>query len=453
MLISEVLEKAASSYSKWGWVAVFVPTTMERALKRLQREIDTDDLADDGVEKEPHVTIAYGLDDNVDVNRLKLTFALSTPVTFRVEDVSAFTDNPKYDVLKYRVKSGELSYLRRRVREDFGIPGTTYRYNPHVTIAYVKKGKAGKYLKKFKQLVNRSYTTTNAVYDPKGFGKRYRIMIGRGQFAYMHKEAAMKKAALPEGSSLFDRARHEANSLLWTKPHRPILGGIIKRLSDGYGQRRAAELRGLLDGLAKELSVLDPASPKYKEVSKLYKDLHAGIGYNLRLIRDYSSEMVDAGLVDWDTRKYGVGDTLKTPYFDDWLESYKVPNVPQAAPVAAPTPAKEVPMPKAAPKPAPKVTNPVKEVAEQVTPPKKLNGSWLKELVSNKKVLGGLGVLGLVGAGGTYLHNKHKNEKAAEAEEVDMAHRWLKGFNDVCVRKGYDPLVLMGLNNDRTAVN
>lgn len=198
--LSYTLSKAAaSSYSKWGWVAVFVPTTMERALKRLQREIDTDDLAEDGAEKEPHVTIAYGLSDNVDKNRLKLTFALSTPVTFRVEDVSAFTDNPKYDVLKYRVKSGELSYLRRRVREDFGIPGTTYRYNPHVTIAYVKKGKAEKYLKKFKQLVGRSYTTTSAVYNPKGYGKRYRISIGRGQFAYMHKEAEHADDAAPEG--------------------------------------------------------------------------------------------------------------------------------------------------------------------------------------------------------------------------------------------------------------
>lgn len=207
--LSPTLIKVARSRSKWGWVAVFVPTTMERALKRLQREIDPDDLADDGVEKEPHVTIAYGLDNNVDTSRLKLTFALSTPVTFRVEDVSTFTDNPKYDVLKYRVKSGELSYLRRRVREDFGIPGTTYRYNPHVTIAYVKKGKAEKYLKKFKQLVGRSYTTTQAVYNPKGFGKRYRIRIGRGQFAYMHKEAKyyaddIRRALL--GERAYDRS-------------------------------------------------------------------------------------------------------------------------------------------------------------------------------------------------------------------------------------------------------
>jgi 2'-5' RNA ligase len=191
--LSLLIKEASRNKSDWGWVAVNAPTTLSRALRRLQNEIDNDDIYDEpgfGIEKDHHCTIAYGLGDNVQPNRMKLTFALSTPVTFRVEDVSTF-DQDDHVVLKYAVKSGEISYLRRRVREDFGLPGNTYpRYNPHITIAYLKKGAdIDKYKKKFSELVGRSYTSTKAVYDPKGWGKPWEITIGRDR------DADMKKAA------------------------------------------------------------------------------------------------------------------------------------------------------------------------------------------------------------------------------------------------------------------
>lgn len=205
MKIHDIVKQAKSYHSDWGWVAAYVPTTMERELKKIHRQIDQEDLYDEegyGVEKEPHVTIAYGLDSNVLPNRMKLTFALATPVTFRVDNISTF-DNDDYTVLKYAVKSGELSYLRRRVREDFGMPGNSYNhFNPHITIAYLKKGAdVDKYKKKFKYLVGKSYTTTKAVYDPKGYGKPWKISIGRDQNAEMKKVADIN-LDIDEGDTL-----------------------------------------------------------------------------------------------------------------------------------------------------------------------------------------------------------------------------------------------------------
>ena len=68
------------------------------------------------------------------------------PVTVRFGKVSLFTTNPDYDVVKVDVESAGLHGLNKKVSEAQPNTETHPEYKPHVTIAYVRKGKGAKYV-------------------------------------------------------------------------------------------------------------------------------------------------------------------------------------------------------------------------------------------------------------------------------------------------------------------
>jgi 2'-5' RNA ligase len=111
--------------------------------------IDRHDLycGDDGtygLETEPHVTVLYGLHKEVHEDLVcRMCQAFEGPVQAEVTGLSTF-DNDDYDVLKLDVESDALRKLNKGFK---GLPYTTeYEdYNPHMTIAYLKKGTAEKY--------------------------------------------------------------------------------------------------------------------------------------------------------------------------------------------------------------------------------------------------------------------------------------------------------------------
>lgn len=107
------------------------------------KRIPDADLADDGREDQPHITVKYGLHgDNADEVRAALSGEKPIKVTFG--KVSLFQTNDDYDVVKVDVDSPDLHRLNKKIAE---LPHTdTFPdYKPHATIAYVKKGKGGKY--------------------------------------------------------------------------------------------------------------------------------------------------------------------------------------------------------------------------------------------------------------------------------------------------------------------
>jgi hypothetical protein len=127
-----------------------VRLTGEAAIRLLQIawSVRDEDLADDGRETEPHVTLLYGLHGNNPVpvgNILKGT----GPVMLHLGKISHFPggEGKNYDVLKCDVESRDLLWLNRKLRK---LPSTeTFKYAPHATIAYVKKGLGDKYAKLF----------------------------------------------------------------------------------------------------------------------------------------------------------------------------------------------------------------------------------------------------------------------------------------------------------------
>lgn len=131
-----------------------------KELKEVQDEINEDDLLEDGFENNPHVTLLYGLHEEVtDKEVFKIIDEFEIP-ELEVYNVSAFTSD-KQDVLKFDIRqymeddySKKDDVLYKINKSLTKLPYTTDfpDYHPHVTIAYLKPGTSNKYIKQFKDL-------------------------------------------------------------------------------------------------------------------------------------------------------------------------------------------------------------------------------------------------------------------------------------------------------------
>lgn len=99
-----------------------------------------------GRESEPHITVLYGLDTTNEAE-VKGLVQSAKPIEVELGEVSQFDTNEDYDVLKVDVVSNQLSELNAKLDKVLATPGKTFdEYQPHVTIAYVKKGSGQKYV-------------------------------------------------------------------------------------------------------------------------------------------------------------------------------------------------------------------------------------------------------------------------------------------------------------------
>jgi 2'-5' RNA ligase len=100
-----------------------------------------------GKENNPHVTVMYGLSP-VEENRVKeLLTKVPKKIMAELGQISKFENaNAPYDVLKIEVKSSHLSKIHEMIRKNFDNNYQWPEYNPHVTLAYVKKGTCNEYV-------------------------------------------------------------------------------------------------------------------------------------------------------------------------------------------------------------------------------------------------------------------------------------------------------------------
>jgi len=98
-----------------------------------------------GREQHPHVTIKYGLVQSYTEDQIRKLLHQVTPFDIQVRGISIF-ENDRFDVVKFDVDSPEL----RRLNEIFSnLPNHDEypNYNPHMTMAYVKKGMGKRFVK------------------------------------------------------------------------------------------------------------------------------------------------------------------------------------------------------------------------------------------------------------------------------------------------------------------
>jgi 2'-5' RNA ligase len=123
---------------------VDLPDDVAAKVRELGRKIADDDLAEDGRETEPHVTVKYGLHADKASAELKRLVGGFGHAQAKLGKTSLF-ENGEADVVKLEVASHDLHRLNKKIAGAEDHTDTHPGYTPHVTLAYVKKGRGKKY--------------------------------------------------------------------------------------------------------------------------------------------------------------------------------------------------------------------------------------------------------------------------------------------------------------------
>ena len=102
------------------------------------------ETGDYGLEKEPHITLLYGLHNGTDLDALKKLLPPLNTIKINLTYIGKFK-NEKYDVLKFDVDSKKCHTINSILCNNFEYTSDYDEYYPHMTIAYLKKGYADNY--------------------------------------------------------------------------------------------------------------------------------------------------------------------------------------------------------------------------------------------------------------------------------------------------------------------
>jgi 2'-5' RNA ligase len=130
----------------YGTVQIDLPHPIATHIRNFGGLIPDSDLAKDGREDNPHVTIKYGLKTD-DPKAVRAVFADEPPIKMQFGKTSLFNTD-EHDVVKVAVYSQALHRLNKSVSDAVEHDDTFPTYKPHATIAYVKPGEGKKYTKK-----------------------------------------------------------------------------------------------------------------------------------------------------------------------------------------------------------------------------------------------------------------------------------------------------------------
>jgi 2'-5' RNA ligase len=102
--------------------------------------VSPDDLHENGYIKDPHITVQYGLlsDEPTELFKL-LEQELLKPTYVKILETSVF-ECDDYNVLILGIHSDKLNRLNKSISDNIKIAESKHQiYNPHVTLAYLKK--------------------------------------------------------------------------------------------------------------------------------------------------------------------------------------------------------------------------------------------------------------------------------------------------------------------------
>lgn len=139
------IEAKAQEPNKFSSTQVDLPPAVSDKVKAVAATIPDEDLAENGRETEPHVTVKYGLHTD-DVAEVRKVLAQEPPITVKLGALSTFPDSGNGEVVKADVDSSELHRLNQKIADALPTTDTHPTYSPHVTLAYVKPGAGQKYV-------------------------------------------------------------------------------------------------------------------------------------------------------------------------------------------------------------------------------------------------------------------------------------------------------------------
>jgi len=97
-----------------------------------------------GREDEIHATILYGIHAESPQSTIKI-LQNQGPIKAKMGRVGIFTNPSNYDVIMIQIESDDLKRLNKLIVDNIPHTNKYGLYKPHVTIAYVKKGKGWKH--------------------------------------------------------------------------------------------------------------------------------------------------------------------------------------------------------------------------------------------------------------------------------------------------------------------
>lgn len=179
--ILQEAEKKELTYDYGCILAEVNPTFWNKLLTLIDKEdIYDNQYKEYGLEKEPHVTILFGLHlDTTKASDVESFIKKNIQKSFDImlEEVSVFEmDEKPFDVLKFKAKSNILVDLNKKARETFDYTNE-FPYSPHVTIAYIKKGKGKKYIEKFSNIKNVHLECDAIVYSERTNNQRTTVKL------------------------------------------------------------------------------------------------------------------------------------------------------------------------------------------------------------------------------------------------------------------------------------
>ncbi len=124
-----------------------LPEPIAEKVLAIGRAIPDTDLAENGREASPHLTVKWGLHTE-DAEEVRAILAKVKPFTVKLGRTSIFPNGESNsgDVLKANVASGALMNLNAQIAKALEHTDTHPKYQPHVTIAYLKPGKGKAYV-------------------------------------------------------------------------------------------------------------------------------------------------------------------------------------------------------------------------------------------------------------------------------------------------------------------
>ena len=174
-------QKEAKSANSLGCLMATLTSAEAAPIVAWSKEhIKEKNLALDGIEQAPHVTVKYGFKAGFNSKRLVRLLKDFGPVRLTLKDVTRFRDvqDGKADAIIVAVESPDLVRLNKLIEEEFSDSfdaGLTRRtYKPHLTLAYVLPGSA-KDLDGHAWFAGNTYVLNNLMF--KSYGGKDRIDV------------------------------------------------------------------------------------------------------------------------------------------------------------------------------------------------------------------------------------------------------------------------------------
>ncbi len=126
---------------KFSSTQVNLPSSVANKILTFAAEIPDEDLAEDGRETTPHVTVKYGI-HTYDPGQIREIVEGFGPITLSFGPLSYFpnTESNHGDVIYVDILSPDLERLNTLLSTSLEVTDTHPKYRPHATIAYVETG-------------------------------------------------------------------------------------------------------------------------------------------------------------------------------------------------------------------------------------------------------------------------------------------------------------------------